>query len=201
MKLLLIGDQESPFLWEHYKPGVLSDYDLILSTGDLSSKYLTFLVTMAPAPLLYVHGNHDNSYHKYQPEGCDCIEDRLVIYKGLRILGLGGSQLYNGKPYQYTEQQMRRRIRRLKRKIQKAGGIDIILTHAPAAGYGDASDFAHQGFECFTELIDQYHPKYFIHSHVHLNYGYNIPRIMQRGNTIIINAYERFDLDLSEQNE
>ena len=35
------------------------EYDLILSCGDLSARYLSFLVTMARCPLLYVHGNHD----------------------------------------------------------------------------------------------------------------------------------------------
>ena len=196
MKLLLLGDQESPYLWEHYKPGMLSGYDIILSSGDLSAKYLSFLVTMGNAPLLYVHGNHDGIYDKYPPEGCDSAEDQVIICKGLRIVGLGGCPIYNGKPYQFTEQQMRRRIRRLRRKIKKAGGVDIVLTHAPAAGYGDASDFAHRGFECFVEFMDEYQPRYLIHSHVHLNYGCNIPRILQYNNTTIINAYERYDLDI-----
>ena len=196
MKLLLIGDQESAYLWDHYKPGLLSEYDLILSTGDLNAKYLSFLVTMAGVPLLYVHGNHDVSYEKFPPEGCDCIEDKLIVYNGLRILGFGGCAAYNGKPHQYTEEQMRRRIKRLRRKIKKAGGIDIVLTHAPAAGYGDATDFAHRGFECFIELMDEYKPKYLIHSHVHLNYGHNIPRILQRNETTIINAYERHVLEV-----
>ena len=56
MKLLLLGDQESRYLWDCYRPGVLSEYDLILSAGDLKASYLSFLVTMARAPLLYVHG-------------------------------------------------------------------------------------------------------------------------------------------------
>ena len=73
MKLLLIGDLESAYLWDHYKPGLLSEYDLILSTGDLNAKYLSFLVTMAGVPLMYIHGNHDTSYEKFPPEGCDCI--------------------------------------------------------------------------------------------------------------------------------
>lgn len=196
MRLLLLGDQESPYLWDHYKPGMLSGYDLILSTGDLSANYLSFLVTMSSVPLLYVHGNHDDSYRKFPPEGCDCVDDKLIMCKGLRILGLGGCPVYNGKPQQFTEQQMQRRIRRLKWKIRRAGGVDIVLTHAPAAGYGDATDFAHRGFECFVDFMDQYEPKYWIHSHVHLNYGYNIPRILTRNNTTIINAYERFDLNI-----
>ena len=196
MKLLLLGDQESPYLWDYYRPGVLSDYDIMLSAGDLSANYLSFLVTMGRAPLYYVHGNHDGSYEKKPPEGCDCIEDRIVNYKGLRILGLGGCPRYNGGAHQFTELQMKWRIFKLHWKIKRAGGIDIVLTHAPAAGYGDAEDYAHRGFQCFVDLIDRYQPKYFIHSHVHLNYGHNIPRELMRNNTKIINAYERYVLEL-----
>ena len=196
MKILLLGDRECPSLWDYYHTGALSDYDIILSTGDLDAEYLSFIVTMARAPVLYVHGNHDGSYEKFPPEGCDCIEDDLVICKGLRILGLGGCPEYNGGPHQYSENQMRRRIRRLHKKIRKAGGVDIVLTHAPAAGYGDAKDHAHKDFECFVELIERYHPRYLIHSHVHLNYGHGIPRILQKDDTTIINAYERFDLEV-----
>ena len=56
MKLLLLGDKESPYLWDYYQPGRLSEYDIILSAGDLDAEYLSFIVTMARAPLLYVHG-------------------------------------------------------------------------------------------------------------------------------------------------
>jgi len=196
MKILLLGDRESPFLWDYYRPGVLSDYDLILSTGDLDPNYLSFIVTMARAPLLYVHGNHDAVYAKHPPEGCDCIEDKLLTVKGLRILGLGGCYEYCGGDHQYSEKEMSRRVRRLKRKIRKAGGVDIILTHAPASGYGDAEDRAHRGFMCFTELIDEFSPRYFIHSHVHLNYGHNISRIIEKGETTIINAFERYEIEI-----
>lgn len=196
MKLLLLGDQESRYLWDYYRPGVLSEYDLILSAGDLKASYLSFLVTMARVPLLYVHGNHDGHYAKSPPEGCDCIEDELIVYKGLRILGLGGCPVYSGGPHQYSERRMRRRIRKVRRKIRKVGGVDLVLSHAPVAGYGDAQDYAHRGFECFVDLIDKYKPQYWIHSHVHLNYGHNIPRVLKRDNTTIINAYERFDLEI-----
>ena len=196
MKLLLLGDRESSYLWDYYQPGMLSDYDLILSAGDLDAEYLSFIVTMARAPLLYVHGNHDGSYKKSPPEGCDCIEDQLFVYNGLRILGLGGCPVYNGGPHQYSERQMNRRIKKLRWKIRKAGGIDIVLTHAPVAGYGDANDLAHRGFAYFAEAIDRYKPQYWIHSHVHLNYGHDIPRILKRDSTTIINAYERYTLDI-----
>ena len=128
MKLLLISDRESEYLWDYYQPGRLDGIDLILSCGDLSSKYLSFLVTMGGMPLLYVHGNHDKTYDQHPPEGCDCVEDRLVRVKGLRILGLGGSIAYSGGPHQYTEEQMARRIRRLRFQLWRAGGVDIVMT-------------------------------------------------------------------------
>ncbi len=91
MKLLLISDKESEYLWDYYQPGRLDGVDLILSCGDLHAQYLSFLVTMGGMPLLYVHGNHDKTYDRRPPEGCECIEDKLVVRKGLRILGLGGA--------------------------------------------------------------------------------------------------------------
>ena len=110
MKILLVSDKESAYYWDYYQPGRLDGIDLIISCGDMKSPYLSFLVTMGRAPLLYVHGNHDQTYDRNPPEGCDCIEDKLVICKGLRILGLGGSTFYSGGPHQYTERQMARRI-------------------------------------------------------------------------------------------
>jgi len=196
MKILLLGDNECPFLWDYYRPGVLADYDLILSSGDLSPDYLSFLVTMARCPLMYVHGNHDGVYEKRPPEGCDCIEDKLVEVGGVKIYGLGGCLEYNGGPHQYSEAKMRRRVKRAERRIKRVGGVDIILTHSPPRGIGDADDRAHRGFECFRELLENFRPRYFVHSHVHLNYGHGIPRCIEFEGSTVINAYERYDLEL-----
>ncbi len=199
MKILLVSDQEEPYFWDYYRPGHLSGFDLILSAGDLKANYLEFLVTMANRPLVYVRGNHDGLYERHPPEGCDCAEDALVTVKGLRILGLGGSGWYSGGKDQYTERQMQRRIRKLRRKVKKAGGVDIILTHAPARGYGDDDSPAHRGFEAFLPLIDELKPRYFVHGHVHLNYSNASRRIYQRGNTTIINACGRYVIDTEEE--
>ena len=50
MKLLLISDEEDEYLWDHYQPGRLAEYDMILSAGDLKAEYLSFLVTMGNLP-------------------------------------------------------------------------------------------------------------------------------------------------------
>ena len=197
MKILLVSDVEEPALWDYYRPGRLKEYDMILSAGDLKAEYLSFLVTMANVPVLYVHGNHNTSYDRFPPEGCDCIEDKLVTYKGLRILGLGGSAVYSGGPHQYTERQMARRIRRLNRAVKKAHGVDIVLTHCPPKGLGDADDYAHRGFESFLPMLDRWKPKVLVHGHVHLRYG--IPRELSYNGTRIINASGRFVLEMDAE--
>lgn len=198
MKILALSDEVCKSLYDYYTPGKLSDYDLIISCGDLKPNYLSFLVTMARVPLMYVHGNHDVRYDKTPPEGCDCIEDKLVVYKGLRILGLGGSAAYNGGAHQYTESEMRWRIFKLKRKIRKHGGVDVVVSHAPLAGVGDGEDFAHRGFHAFLGFVDKYHPKYWLHGHMHLNYGVDNTRVRAYNGTKVINACERYVLEIPD---
>ena len=199
MKILTISDEECPALWEFYTPGKLAEYDLIIACGDLNAKYLSFLVTMARCPLLYVPGNHDVNYDQVPPEGCDCIDGQIVTYNGLRILGLGGCRKYHPGAHQYTERQMRRRIARLRWKLWRLKGVDIVVTHAAPQDLGDAQDPAHWGFECFRSLVEKYHPQYLIHGHVHISYGHDIPREIEYHGTRIINAYERYTIEVPDR--
>ena len=192
----MVADEECRYFWDYYQPGRLSEYDLILSCGDLKSEYLSFLVTMGHAPVLYVHGNHDTNYERRPPEGCVCIEDQVFKYGDLRIVGLGGCRKYSGGPHQYTERQMRQRIRKLRFKLWWNKGMDIVVTHSPVRDYGDDDDLPHRGFEAFWNLLEKYHPRYLFHGHVHMNYGHDRPRVVQYGDTDLINGYERYVLDL-----
>ena len=94
---------------------------------------------------------------------------------------------------------MRRRIRRLKGQIRKHKGVDIVVTHAPPEGMGDAEDPAHWGFAALRELLDEYHPAYLIHGHVHTSYGQDVPRVIEYGDTRIINAFERYTLEIPDR--
>ena len=198
MKILIVSDEECPALWDYYLPGRLAEYDLILSCGDLKAKYLSFLVTMARCPLLYVHGNHDTDYVKDPPLGCDCLDDQIVTFNGIRILGLGGCRQYHPGAHQYTEKQMRRRIRRLRFMLWRTKGVDIVVTHAPPEGLGDAEDPAHKGFAALRELLDKYHPQYLLHGHVHLRYGHDQTRVREYEGTQIINTSERYVLEIPD---
>lgn len=198
MKILTLADEECPALWDYYVPGRLADFDLIISCGDLNPKYLSFIVTMAKCPVLYVHGNHDTRYDKVPPEGCDSIDGRIVKYNGLTIMGLGGCLKYHEGAHQYTEKQMQRKISRLWLPLKMVGSVDILVTHCPPKGLGDAPDRAHWGFETLRDFLDQYHPKYMLHGHVHMTYNAKQPRVREYGTTTLINAYERYTLEIPD---
>ena len=195
MRILAVADEECKALWDYFTPDKLAGVDLIIACGDLNRHYLEYLATMAPMPVLYVHGNHDESYDLRPPQGVICLDDDVYVHNGLRIAGLGGSVRYKPGPFQYTQREMERRVARLSSKIRRMGGVDIIVAHAPVRGCNDGEDPAHMGFDCFNAMLGQFQPKYFVHGHVHLNYG-RIPRCAQCGETQVINAYERYTFEL-----
>ncbi|MCI6242066.1 MAG: metallophosphoesterase [Lachnospiraceae bacterium] len=196
MKILLLSDEESKSIWDFFRKEDYEDIDLVISCGDLKPEYLSFVATMIPVPLLYVHGNHDDKYDSKPPEGCTCIEDQIFEFQGVRILGLGGCLRYKPGKNQYTEQQMQRRISKMFWKIRRKKGFDILVTHAPAQGIHDAEDLCHRGFKAFIDLIEKYHPKYFVHGHVHMNYGRQFPREDMLGDTRVINAFEKYIIEI-----
>lgn len=202
MNILVLADEEYKFFYDYYTPGKLKDYDLIISCGDLKREYLEFLVTMARCPLLYVHGNHDDSFDKNPPGGCTCIENDIYEFRGVRFFGLGGSYRYRDHGnHMYTERQMLRRVWKAGMKIRKHKGFDVLVTHAPAYGIGDSEHISHRGFQIFLRLMDKYKPRYLLHGHMHLNYGPGMPRIRQYGETTIINAYEYYKLEYQENEQ
>ena len=199
MKILALSDEECPALWDYYVPGRLSGYDLILACGDLKPEYLSFIVTMAKCPVLYVPGNHDERYAAKPPLGCDSIDDQFVVYNGVRILGLGGCLRYRPGSHQYTDSQMRKRIRKLWLQLFLYKGVDIVVTHAAPAGLGDGEDPPHWGFRALRDFLDKYHPQYLVHGHFHMTYGRSIPREIDYNGTKIINAYERYAFEIPDR--
>lgn len=189
--ILILSDEAVPAYYRDYSPKAFEGIDLIISCGDLSARYLSFIADVFSGDVLYVPGNHDEDYLSNPPLGCIDIDGKLFVWKGLRILGLGGSMRYKEGPFQYTDAQMRARVRRLWLSLRRHGGIDILVTHAPARGLHDQKDPCHQGFTVFIELLEKYHPSYFFHGHVHLNYG-DHPRCSTFEQTTVINGFERF---------
>jgi len=205
MKILTVSDFVEPALYDHFDAERFSGVNLILSCGDLSPEYLSFLVHALDAPLYYVKGNHDIRHSSKHPDGCVNINAKLIQFQGIKILGLEGSRWYNGGPFQYTERQMRRTIRGLRTTMWFQKGIDIIITHAPPRHIHDAEDRCHRGFESFRWLIEKYSPRYFIHGHTHASFSHASQRITIVNKTKVVNSYgyhlfEIEDREIAETN-
>ena len=199
MRILAIADEPDQRLWGDRCRELLKDVDLILSAGDLSSSYLSFLTCFTSAPVVYVRGNHDDSFEKKPPEGCLCADGCVVQVRGVRILGLGGSNRYRPDGINmYSEKEMTSRIRSLRSLLRSTGGFDILLTHAPLRGCGDQDDLAHRGFSCFGSLLEKYTPAVMVHGHVHQSYTAWFQRQREYHGIPVINAWSSYVFDLPE---
>jgi predicted phosphodiesterase len=196
MKLLIISDEESKFIYEYFDRATFEGVDLTISAGDLNIYYLEFIATMVPVPLLYVPGNHDTSFSKKPPGGCQSIDGKILSVCGLKIAGLGGCQSQNPDGvYQLTEKQMSKRVNKLLRKAKNK--IDIFVSHTPALGLGDGDDFFHKGFSCFHEIIEGAKPKLHIFGHQHSSYGSRNKNPIYYKETLLYNAcgYKIIDVE------
>jgi len=188
MKLLMVSDEESKFIYQYFDKTVFEGVELIISAGDLKQYYLEYLATMIPAPLLYVTGNHDTYLKESIPKGCQSIDGKIISVCGLKIAGLGGCQSQNPDGvYQLSEKQMAKRVNKLLKKAKN--NIDIFVTHAPALGLGDGEDFFHKGFECFHDVLNNAKPKLHIFGHQHLSYGLKCENPIHHNETLLYNAF------------
>jgi predicted phosphodiesterase len=219
MRILVVSDHEEKQLYDFFDPDRwVGKVDLAISCGDLRGDYLSYLVTVLRVPLLYVAGNHDGRFEREPPEGCDDIDGKVVRVGGLRIAGLAGCLKYNDPPgsYQYTERQLWARVHRLALAVWRAGGADIVVSHAAPvrcplrrtlcvdpAGLGrpcihpelpdhpdycpEAVDVCHTGIEQYNDAIKRWKPRWWFHGHTHIEYG-RLARLWWQADTQIINA-------------
>ena len=207
-RVLAVSDEVSPAI-HRFEVRDLQP-DLIVSCGDLPFDYLEYLVSTLNIPLVYVPGNHDPELgpdpadalllqpfgwtapesKDRGPGGCENIDGRMVKVAGLRIAGLGGSIRYSGGPHQYTQRQMRRRALKLEAlaRMRVVGNrrIDLLITHAPPLGVGDAQDLPHQGIQALHRLTRALEPRFLLHGHIH-PHGFQQPD-RQLSNTTIMNV-------------
>ncbi len=212
MNILCVADTTRSLAFSPNVAEIYKDTDLILSCGDMPVESHDYLSTMLRRDVYYVFGNHnlmtfrnemDKEMRRYTSFQSDyqkkfygfMIDGKCKVHKrtGLIIVGLGGSMRYNNGLSQYTEKQMKWRIRRLiptllRNKRKYGRYLDILITHAPPFGIGDGQDPCHTGFKCFLEFMDKYKPKYLLHGHIHLD-DQNAPRETQYKDTKVINVY------------
>ena len=121
-------------------------------------------------------------------------DDTWYVVRNTR--GVTGFVGPGSKPVPLSDEEMERRIRRLRWKLRK--GVDIVVTHAPVRGFGDLPTHTHEGFGAFLGLIDRYHPRYLLHGHVHQQYTRNPVRELQYGGTTLINVCGTYVLEIPD---
>jgi predicted phosphodiesterase len=191
MRILAIADAESRAL-EHFDPTRWGQIDLVVSCGDLKAGYLDYVATMLNVPCLYVRGNHDAEYRHIA--GWENLDGRIVTIGGLRFAGLEGSRWYGGQGVEVGDRGMDWRARLLGWRIALAGGVDVLLTHAPPILDDGPTDHVHRGFAAFNRLIDRYCPSLHLHGHIHLDYGRG-PRERHLGTTRVVDCYGAYVID------
>ncbi len=189
MRILTVSDRVVPELYKKFDKKAFPSIDLILACGDLPPEYLAFLYHAFNVPLYYVLGNHDIRRDAYPPGGCMDIHGHIVQFKGIKIMGLGGSRWYNGGPNQFKEKEMAAALRKMMFAVWWNKGIDIVITHASPLGIHDAKDRCHKGFATFNKLIHKYGPRYFLHGHIHKLFTDPQERITVINQTEVINTY------------
>ncbi len=200
MQILTISDEIVPAIYSLNIRQRFPQVELILGCGDLPFYYLEFVVTMLSVPCFYVFGNHDGPQileggeELHEARGAVLLEGRGVRHQGLSIAGLGGCLRY--KPdaqHMYTDAEMMRRVWRmvpwmLFNHYRYGSYLDILITHAPPLGIHNGPDRPHHGFKAFLWLMDRFRPRYLIHGHIHLSYGYDSGVESVYGDTTVINT-------------
>jgi Icc-related predicted phosphoesterase len=141
--------------------------ELVLSAGDLPWDYVEWIADTVRCPTLFVAGNHDPDGPGPCPGGVTDAEGRIVEAAGLRVAGLGGCVKYRAGPHQHTQREYAGRARKLLWKARFSGPLDVLLTHAPPFGLGDAEDPPHVGIDALHKVIARTEPTWHFHGHIH----------------------------------
>ncbi len=139
--------------------------------------------------------------------GFECVRTEIMIQdpktkkrRPLLIAGAPGSIDYNHGQCQFTEGQMRWKLRSMApsllwNKIRYGTYVDIFLTHASPRHIHDKEDPCHKGFECFHDFLKRYRPAYMVHGHIHL-YNQNEERAGIYYETNVVNAYSHHVIEI-----
>jgi hypothetical protein len=214
-RVLAVSDEVDEGLYAD--PGRVRGVQLVVACGDLPFDYLRCLIDTLDVPLVFVPGNHDPDLSGYRqsraglalraampvdapwPAGARNVDGSVADVCGLRIAGLGGSLRYREGPNQYSQHRQAGRALRL---ALRAGwprpgraAVDLLLTHAPPRGCGDADDLPHRGFDALHPLVRRLRPQLLLHGHVH-PYGADAPD-RRVGDTVVKNVVGHHILDVT----
>lgn len=179
MKIVCISDTHLRHQKYHFP---IPDGDILIHAGDATFRgskreILAFNEWFAALPhkhKIFVAGNHDWSFQKANMLARNCLAPHINYLQDSEIT-IDGVRIY-GSPWQPEFCDWAFNLPRgaaLKEKWDKIpAGIDILVTHGPAFGYGDMTERGEPvGCEELAIAIQRVKPKVHIFGHIHNAYG------------------------------
>lgn len=177
MKLLCVADTHGQLKEDWYDGG---DFDLCILLGDHSLGDVEKILRHVPKyKIRAIYGNHDVPISGRTPIAYFRLPDiQYEVYKGVRLLGVGGSLRYKEGYQVFWEQD------ECSEYMARMPEADVLLTHDLAYGERDMvlpdgvsvrdkfnlNHPAHEGLIGFSEYLKKYPNCRHIHGHVHKSY-------------------------------
>ena len=198
MKILAVSDAVVDWIYSPKIRITLSDVEMAIGCGDLPQYYLEFIISALDIPVFYVHGNHSQPLENrgdnfHYSSGAVDLNGRVRRYKGFTFAGVEGSLRYRTGEYQYSQFGMWINVFKLVPSliinwINTGKYLNVFISHAPPFGIQDQPDLPHQGIKAFLWLLNQFHPDYHLHGHVHV-YRPDTVTETQYQKTRVVNAF------------
>lgn len=201
MRILVVSDEVEPHLYGPDALRLQDTTDVLISCGDVPFYYLDYLASALNVPCYFVFGNHGFELEHRADEigiahprvGVN-LHGSTVNEQGLLLAGLEGCMRYRPRArFQYSEgdmwlQALNLAPRLMMNRLRYGRYLDVLVTHAPAAGIHDQRDLAHTGFKSFLWLLRTFRPRYLLHGHIHV-YNRNQVVATRYRQTDVINVY------------
>ncbi|WP_034302601.1 metallophosphoesterase family protein [Bacillus cihuensis] len=159
--------------------------DLVLLLGDIPSIMVSRIDRKYNCKKFGVLGNHCHP-EVFAGTNVQDIHNIIVTHCGLTLAGFEGSPKYKDRPFgHHSEEEAELFIATVGNKH-----IDILITHSNPA-YGDMElDYAHRGYQAFSQLILKEQISHFFHGHLHDPFNKKI------GKTTIHSVYPYLSLEI-----
>lgn len=199
IKILSVSDYLVPFIYSPNLRQRFPSIEFVVSCGDLPYYYLDYIISVLDVPLFYVRGNHDQDtrpddrHTKFSPDGGTNLHKRVICYHHTLLAGIEGSIRYRYGPFMYTQTEMWVNVFNLVpslfiNKLRYGRYLDLFVTHAPAWGIHNQTDFPHLGIKAFRWFVLVFKPTYHFYGHIHI-YHPGDSGDTKLGDTCLVNSY------------